>query len=223
MPLGMPADIAIIFAVDFFLVAIYLGDAALGDTLGTAFKSLFDLDREKNLPAWYSSVKLFLIGYLLLQHAKLIIREKRTGGFAVILLGCALIFMSFDEAVGIHERIGLASDILLPGGDRINSIVPVTGIWMLVMLIPAFLIMFYLLFTLRKQTIRADTFRLFVVGLAIFVVSAGGIELLANYSGEGTISIIQIAAEELGEMIGATIMLWAAYKLFRGSIRASFD
>lgn len=221
--MGMPVAILGFFALDFLLPAVYLTNAAMAEPLGTGVSYLINLDGESNLPAWYSTVKLFLIGYLLLLYADSINTAKQRGALSVNLLAIIFIFMSFDEMVGIHERIGVLSDVFLPGQDRINSVFPATGIWMFVVLAPAFAFILYLLYKLRDQGIPANIYRLFVAGLVIFVVSAGGIEILANYSGEGALGMLQISAEEFGEMIGATIMLWATYKLLGNPNRALFD
>ena len=207
----MPIQIAVFFAIDVTLLVLYSLDAALAEPLGAFFSYLVDLNSERNLPSWYSSVKLFLVGYLILLHAYSLVEVNRNGAYMMLLLAPMLLFMSIDETVGIHERIGVASDVFLPGQDRANSVFPATGIWMFVLLLPAFVLILSILRRLRSRVMPVHAYRVFVSGLVIFVVSAGGIEMLSNFANDGALSFLQIASEEFGEMIGATLMLWAAY------------
>ena len=53
---------------ELLLVAIYVGDSLLGSPISVIH--MFDLDREATIPAWFSSVQLFLIGIIFLLVAR---------------------------------------------------------------------------------------------------------------------------------------------------------
>jgi hypothetical protein len=61
--------------------------------------------------------------------------------------------------------------------------------------------------------------RLYLVGFFVYAASALGIEILANVvSPGGVASVIQVVCEELGEMLGVTLLVWATLDLL-----ASYD
>ena len=62
----------------------------------------------------------------------------------------------------------------------------------------------------------AGALKLFVYGLLVLLFGALGIETLSNIPERGSLGyVFQIFFEELFEMLGATLMLWAAYELER--------
>ena len=69
---------------------------------------LFDLDGERNVPAWFSSSMLFLCGFLLAMIAFF----KKTEGapYALHWSGLSIIFLylSLDEAISIREGLNNA-------------------------------------------------------------------------------------------------------------------
>jgi hypothetical protein len=209
----IPEPVVMFFAMDILILVVYLLDGLVGAPFGSYFSFFVDLDKESNMPTWYSSTKLFLVGYLLLSNVKAPFTSRVKVAPAILILAAIFLLMSLDEMIGIHEFIGRASDVLLPGQGRSSSIFPVTGIWMFIVLPPALIAMFLLLRKLRNAGLSASIYRLLVTGLVIYMLSAGGIEILSNYSGSGILALMQIAAEEFGEMIGTPIMFWAAYEL----------
>ena len=123
---------------------------------------------------------------------------------------------SLDEVAQLHELVGGRSDALLPGGTRQGTFFFRTGIWMFLLGVPFALFIGALAFTLRSHFQRAP--RAFVktsTGVALMIAGAVGLESLANLvpdkqSGYGT---LQVFAEELCEMLGATVTLWGGYEL----------
>ena len=54
------------------------------------------------------------------------------------------------------------------------------------------------------------------MGAIVFVTAAAGVESLSNFvDAHGTAARALVLLEEVGEMIGATIMLWGACGLMR--------
>ena len=56
--------------------------------------------------------------------------------------------------------------------------------------------------------------RLYVAGFSLYAGSAFGIETLSNVVRPGGVaSVVQVACEELGEMLGVTLLVWATLDL----------
>lgn len=201
--------VAPFFFVDLVLPILYLGSFALPDGF---LRDFFDLDAEKNLPTWYSSIQLFLVGFLFLVLTDKFFKSKSEGAWAFVALALTFLALSLDEFAGIHEYIGVVSDVLLPGGDRRNTVFAETGIWMFLIAIPFLVFMLYMVAVLRRYINDIKIIRKYTVGLVVFVISAAGIEMLSNFAHAGA-EVLQIVAEECGEMLGVTVILWATYDL----------
>jgi len=86
------------------LASIFVVESLLGKPV-PEIHALLDLDGEANIPAWFSSIQLFMVGALLLLI--------RRGGNARYLpsrlfqriVGLGFLFFSLDEVAMIHERI----------------------------------------------------------------------------------------------------------------------
>ena len=77
-----------------------------------------------------------------------------------------------------------------------------------------FITFFGVLIVMVKTYFRRvpDAFFKIVLGMAITLGGAIGIETLANFVGDNpTYGILQVISEELCEMVGGTIVLWGSY------------
>ncbi|MFN2384908.1 MAG: hypothetical protein ABR576_01220 [Thermoanaerobaculia bacterium] len=210
---SIPGPVRLLLLGDFAADALYLLDAALGHP-NRRFTRLVDLDGEANLPTWYSSGQLLVLGLLLgLFAIATDRREERSWPFFALAALCHL--MSLDEVAQIHEPLGSRVDALLPGGSRQGSLFPRTGIWMF-LLGPPFLLVVVFLWRLAAPLLadRKRVVRLYLVGFVVYTASVLGIEILANaVTRRGLASAIQIVCEELGEMLGLTLLVWATVEL----------
>ena len=68
--------IAPVFSIDVVLSIAYVANLALNRPLGEFITRLIDLDAETNLPTWYSSVKLFLIGFFFLVVTRIFLENE---------------------------------------------------------------------------------------------------------------------------------------------------
>ena len=59
---------------------------------------------------------------------------------------------------------------------------------------------------------NAHLLRRFLIGIGIFLGSAAGLETLGNFLPSALVSV-EIVLEELGEMVGVTILVWASFDL----------
>ncbi len=211
----IPRLIIFFFVIDLLLIFLYLINWGIGQPF-LKLTSLLDVDGEKSLPTWYSSIQLFTIAIFFFVFAFENFNYKNAQTWFLILFPILFLTLSLDEIVQIHEWFGVKSDILLKGGTRKNTAFHITGIWMILLGIPfAALMLFLFHFLKRYLDERKVILKKYIVGLLIFIGSAAGIEALSNFlvAEKSTAFMILACLEEMGEMIGATFILWATYDL----------
>ena len=218
----IPPLVLVLFAADLALAFFYLMNAGL-HWPSAKIAPLLDLDGEANLPTWYSSMQLLLTAGLLAIFTLQRIDKRNRQSWSLLLLPLVFMFLAFDEVVGIHEWVGMASDAFLPGGSRVNTRLAYTGIWMFVLGIPFLLVMLVLLKNLKKYwRDQPAVSKKLVAGLAVFLGAACGVEILSNFVAHpGKFYVLEVFTEELGEMLGETIFVWAAYEALGLSLRPS--
>ncbi len=202
------------FAADLFLLCAYLVFFLHGNPVGNDSPGLFDLDLEGNLPSWYSSMKLLSVGLCAFFYGRLIYLSDRLAGALILICAVVFAYLSMDEGSAIHERIGDKLDLLLTGGvGAAGTAFKITGTWMLFLAPPLFAALIAGVIFLRKRlSIPTGVFVKAVLGIVIFIVSAGPEDIILNYvSGAG--ATFQVAVEEYGEMMGVTLILWAVMTL----------
>jgi len=212
-----PTLIVSLFVIDAVLVLLYLCNWLFGGPFDKV-TAMLDLDGEGNLPTWYSSLQLFLAAWLFGSFAFTQRSDKyKNNSLFLILLPLTFMLLSLDEVAEIHEWFGRRSDALFLGGTRNVSLVPSTGIWMLLLGPLLFWLMIGFVITLKsymfERRIVAVTF---CGGLLVFLISACGIEFLVNFVSEGSVEHrIEIMVEEFGEMVGGTLWIWSGFELLR--------
>jgi hypothetical protein len=206
----------------FFIADVLLGALYVMSRVGSRLQllsepviSYVDLDRELNLPSWYAAAQLFLIGLLLAVFAGAQFVRRQRDAWAVALAGLAFLFLSIDEATLLHENFSKWLDARF--GARRSGPFHLTGYWMLICA-PLFLGIIALLgFAARRLFAgRWKILRLYVAAVAVFVFAAAGIESVSNFIPPYThLSRLAVMLEEVGEMIGGTMILWATLELLR--------
>ena len=209
----VPLSILLVIAVELGLTFIYLVNMWFGRPLGPILSDQFDLDGERNIPAWFSTVQLFLVSMMFMVLASA--STQGTERVTFWILSLLFLALSCDESVGIHEKLGVMSDAVLPGGDRRNTPFVRTGIWVFWLGIPFIAVVISIMLRLRRFITDRVAIRLYGVGFAIFIGSAVGIETLVNFlvGQPHRIRIAQVAVEEFGEMVGVTLIVWATFRL----------
>jgi hypothetical protein len=210
---SIPTPVRLLLLADIVMAALYILDAALAHRY-RRFSRLVNLDGEANLPTWYSSSQLLVLGLLLGAFA-VVIDRRNSRSWPFVVLAALCLGMSLDEVARIHESIGNKSDVLLPGGSREDSFFPRTGIWMFLLGLP-FLLVVVLLWRLSAPFLlgRERVARLYRVAFVVYITSVLGIEILSNFvSPGGLASVVQVVCEELGEMLGLTLLVWATVEL----------
>jgi hypothetical protein len=169
---------------------------------------LFDLDRERNIPTFFSSAGLFTCSALLavIAFARKKIRENYLSwlGLAAIFL-----FLSIDEFVALHERL------VIP----LQSALQVSGIFYFAWVIPygIALIIFLLVYLKFILNLPGKTQFLFILSGLIYVTGALGLELIGgryyelhgNEAKKTITYFIMVTIEECMEMAGIVIFIYA--------------
>jgi hypothetical protein len=208
------ALIACFFGADVFFVAAYLFLFLYGNPIGSDQPGMFDLDGEGNVPAWYSSMKLLAVGLCLYLFGRLILQKDRLAGWLILGASALFAYLSLDEGAVLHEKFGNRLTLLATGGvGRTDTPFEITGLWMVFFGPPLLLALVGgIVFLRRRLSIPYGVFAKALAGAIIFVIAAGPGDILVNYV-TGDAHIIQTAVEELGEMVGVTLILWAAMTL----------
>jgi drug/metabolite transporter superfamily protein YnfA len=177
--------------------------------------ALFNMNFEANVPTWCSSVQLLLVGLLLgvFASAKFDRTQKAASG-GLIAAAALFVALSLDEVAQFHENLGGKLVHLLKANHH-DSAFTLVAFWIAV-LIP-FLIACACI--IRAGWVHWRTrpafARKFLIGATIFLGFAAGMELLwiAVIGGDPSASALEVAIEEVGELMGITIMVWATWDL----------
>jgi hypothetical protein len=107
------------------------------------------------------------------------------------------------------------------GSKRAETMLPVTGAWILIIGIPFIVVAAIALFYMRRFfTGHERALKLLVIGLVVMLSGALGVEALSNFIGDAAERWPRVLAEEMLELVGASIMLWGAYDLAFGAGRS---
>lgn len=210
----MPTVILIFFIIDVALVMAYSFNY-LADRPYRWVTRFLDLNRESNLPTWYSSMQWFCVAALLGLFAQRNFSPAQRKSWFLMILPWLFLALSLDEVALIHESLGHASDSLLPGASRTGTVFSRTGIWMFVIGMPFLAFFVGLILSIRTYFQRAPGALVkILLGMAIMLGGAIGIEIFMNVVTPGSgYAALQVLSEELGEMLGSTIVLWGSYEL----------
>lgn len=195
--------------------SLLLGGLHLSNYLFPYDVEIFDLDKELTLGAWFSIVQLFIVGVF---GAALCLRElepRRFRFWLLVLLPLLFFFFSAEEIICIHEKLGAIIDPPTPDGREAGAF-RLSGSWVVVIAAPFAVACLLWTFTIRDyfRPLPGGYLR-FLLGVALFFFGAGALEALSNvFENRESLGYgFEVLAEELCEMIGVTIILWALYDL----------
>jgi hypothetical protein len=209
----IPGGIRLLLAIDLALTIVYFGLFALGDPIPGVGRK-FDLNGESNLPTWYASAQWLVVALLLAIVARRAVHRDRRRTWVIVLLPLMFLAMSIDEVAAIHEALGDLSDALLPSGTRAGTPLHTTGLWILILGIPAIVAIAGLLTAVWPLLRGRPGVGLIVAGVGAFLFGAVGLESLSNLVSPGTAgAVLQVAAEETVEAVAATVVLFGAWLL----------
>lgn len=172
---------------------------------------IIDFDKERNIPAFYSSLAILCASIILACISR---AEKSRGGDSKRWMGLSVLFLflALDEAVSIHE--------LLSGPTR--TLMDLDGALYLAWVVPYSLLVVGLVFIYGKFLFNLPfAIRvLFVLSGVAFVSGAVGLELLgSNYHYIGNAGdpgyALLYTMEELLEMLGVAIFVYGLLFYFQ--------
>ncbi len=180
------------------------------------FVKLFDLNRESNIPSWYSSCALLFCAYLLANIAYLKKDFSYSGHWKV--LSSIFVYLSADEAAELHEKWNF---LLHP---LIHTTGPLAFPWVIPFSIFVIIVLLSYLKFLGHLTPKIRW--LFLAAGAIYVGAALGSELIEGYllgdSGIETFAFqLAVALEESLEMFGIVIFMYALLSYLQGLLENS--
>ncbi len=194
-----------ILAGDAIVLLLYVVSRVFRDQLGTGeLMWNFDLDQEANVPTWWSAMKLALLaGSAFVYHEW----RRSTGRGSVwwaVVAGFGLAWLSFDEGYRGHERVGewlaqtSGSGLVKPA----LAVVLVAGIGVL------------WAFAWREIKRVPNVIGVAAAGVGLFLFGAVGIDAFDPLMPTMTpIRRAAVSLEEGFEMLGVTVLLYAAWLL----------
>lgn len=195
-------------AVLVYLVSFFLGHPE--SAFHRAIHYQFNLDGEANLLAWFSSAQLFAAGALILALSFASNVREIPSRLMFRLAGCALVFLSADEAGMIHETVGdaLKGVAAVPRLFKYDT----QGVWWPVyaaLAVAGAVLGLRMAVQFWKRYRRESV----VVGLGLALAAAGmlGWEAIGYGISERrfpTLTAFEYAIEELSEMFGVSLALY---------------
>lgn len=165
---------------------------------------LFDMDGEQSIPNWFGGAVILANALLAAAVWRARRREGAREQWGWLLIAAAMMFVAMDEAVAIHEKLGL----LLR--ERFGFRGALFNAWILPYGIAAALLGLALLRFLRS--LPAATCAAYCLSAGVFVAGAVGCDIAGGFF-EGRIESPATAAlihlEEVLEIVGAAIFLRA--------------
>jgi len=201
----------LLYSVDALLVAAFVA-GMFGMVTNPIARQLFDLDAESSFPAWFSSSQLLAAGIVFLARS-FIDPNGSIGRIFFLLWAMAFLFLSADEAIGLHEKITLVfRDVeFLPrfSGNH--------GIWIpLYALAGSIFIAGTAKSSLRLWRSGNTGIVIMFIGIAIFVCGAVLVEIVSYGNLREIVNhrnyLIQVVVEESLELVGISTILVGAIK-----------
>jgi len=172
---------------------------------------LFDLNKEANIPTWFSSLILFISSCLLFFISYYKGKNDSNQKYWKVLTFIFL-YLSIDELASIHEDFN----------NPVRSLLHLGGIFYWSWIVPAILILVILFFYFFRflLSLPKNTRNLFLLSAIIFISGAVGLEMIGGllYSMDMNNSIphrIETFFEEVMEMTGVLIFIYSLLKYIK--------
>jgi len=178
---------------------------------GGRFFQEFSLDREANVPSWFSSALLLTAAALLAFVALDALARKAPWRRHWVGLSLVFVVLSLDETAEIHERIGswLRAHLHLHGPLHYAGVVPALALALFVGIT-------YVRFL---RALPRATLLGVLVAAAIYITGAAGVEAASGWWAEGhgsrsTALLLVSTVEENLEMIGTLLFILVVLAYF---------
>jgi hypothetical protein len=194
--------------VELFFCAVYFTDFLLNEP-NWRIHEWFNLDEEANIPSWFSTIQLFMIGLIAIATAQSEHYRRPPSKWGLTLFGLGFIYLSLDEGAALHEKFTYEfhNHPWVPYFDGVH------GIWIVIYMGVAIVTLSILgrdLWAIFK-TLRREAL-IFTVGMIIFLAGAGGSETITYFFIDKTnpmVYAIEVVLEEFLEMFGASILFYS--------------
>jgi hypothetical protein len=207
----MHAVVIAFFTADIAFMILYIGFHGLGNPLGSENPVLFDLNDEESLPTWYSSFKLLCVAFTFYFYGRIVLTFERIAGLVVFIFAFTFLYFSMDEGSALHERIGEWFDWFATGGGTSkNTPFHITGYWMFFLGPPALTALVAgFVFLKKRLSLPLNVFLKALSGIMVYIFAATIGDVFLNFITADQ-KIYQAIGEEGGEMLGITLIMWAA-------------
>jgi hypothetical protein len=187
---------------------------------------LFDVERELNIPSYFSTLILLIAASLTVVIHRLEHRLNTAHSMMWAVLAAGFFYMAFDEAFSVHDEYWGPFARKAWSGVHFDGFLAFAWVAIGIPLVAAL----GLLFLPFLRNLPSQLRRRFIVAAAVFLTGAIAIEMLsANWAATvGTVVGYKVIAgvEEAFEMAGIIIFIWAAMHHLAdryGSILVDFD
>jgi hypothetical protein len=178
---------------------------------GGRFFNEFSLDREANVPSWFSSALLLTAAAVVALVALDALARKSRWGRHWAGLSVVYVVLSMDETSEIHERIGswLRTHVKLHGPLHYAGVVPMLALALFVGIT-------YVRFL---RALPRDTLLGILISAAIYIGGAAGVEAASGWWAEGhgsksTALLLVSTVEENLEMLGTLLFILVVLAYF---------
>jgi hypothetical protein len=216
------------FLTFFFLICHLIGIYAINKYphlhIAHMIDKFFNLDEEATFPAFFSSVLLLLSAILLFVISTEKKGEKYYRRWQV--LGFVFLFLCLDEIISIHEEVAVEVQLRLFDQRGFGDL---NGFFYYSWVIPyaVFFLVVALYFFKFVLSLPPKIRNLFILAGCVYVSGALGCELIEgfykkNYPGNSSMMGLYVVIEEIFEMLGITIFVYALL-LHVASLKIKFD
>jgi len=210
---GAKRFLVVLVGIELLLTAVYVFTQLVVPSWGF-LGGVFNLGDDLSIPSWFSSTQLAALGatFLLAIHSRHSLSRVPVRLLALFALGA--FYLSVDEGAGIHERVTRATSEadLTWLQFRGNH-----GGWIAIYAVLALVV---ILFAARLLRLLWSQHRheasIAVIGMGMYLAGGVAIEIVGYEiaAGEQTaVDTVLVGAEELLEMAGVSVVLYAALLL----------
>jgi hypothetical protein len=203
------------FLIVFFLICHLIGIYGMNKYphlhIANMVDKFFNLDEEATFPAFFSSVLLLLSSVLLFVISTQKKRKKYHRHWQV--LGFIFLFLCLDEIISIHEEVAVEVQLRLFDQRGFGDL---DGLFYYSWVIPyaVFFLVVALYFFKFVLSLPPKIRSLFILAGCVYVSGALGCELIEgfykkNYPGNNSMMGLYVVIEEIFEMLGITIFVYA--------------
>jgi len=209
--------VAVVVAVMCILAGLHLAYADV--RVGGVY--WFNLDKERNLPTWFSGSLFFLFSAVAAAsfHAERYLNQSRDGNFrySVLWLGAAAVgvFLSLDEILVLHENLFWRE--VRHGTQQLGGAWLYVTQWQLLYL-PLFLVIFpaLIVFFLNRLACDPKSLAAALSGVAAWLIALLLEALRQPAQAAGTVAYeMSVVVEEELEMLGALLVVTAVLLYLR--------